>query len=204
MTDHEYLHSYVRDLESDAILTPYLDSLYKQKGLLVERINDLDRQHQGIDLLLKESGKTWSVDEKAQMHYINRSLRTFAFEIGYIKDKEHHEGWLFDEKKLTDVYFLIMNICADTDHVTDPSQIKGCRILRIGRKRLLSSLARLGIDHDFCRQCELKARAEGWHGRIPIRSENRFNFNLTDELKEHPFNLVIKQSFLLEIGRWEV
>ena len=41
------------DLSQEIILSKYLNQLYKKKNLDFERIFDLDRRHQGIDIIVQ-------------------------------------------------------------------------------------------------------------------------------------------------------
>lgn len=195
---------YATDLQNDRILSVYLDGLYTRLGLSFQRIEDLSLQHQGVDILLTGGDRTFKVDEKAQMHYRNRSLPTFAFEIGYLKDGVRHKGWLFDEHKTTDVYFLVVHIYTDREELTSPEQIKSCRILRIGRARLVAELAKQGVTYETCHQQELEARKNNVFGRIPVAKERMFSFNCNKDLDEQPFNLVIRLDMLLTVGKWLV
>ena len=95
------------DLEQEKILAKYLDSTYSEKKIEFERIFDLDKQHQGIDLKIFVNSNKYLVDEKAQLHYINLDLPTFTFELSYLKNTDFKEGWLFDVKKRTQYYFLV-------------------------------------------------------------------------------------------------
>jgi len=193
---------YASDLQNDLILSAYLDERYRGLGITFQRVNDLTQQHQGVDILLSENGKVITVDEKAQMHYLNKSLPTFAFEIGYLKNGVPHKGWLFDEQKTTEVYFLIVHIYTDGERLTSPSQIKSCKILRIDRKALIGALAQWGLDSAACYRAESNARKNGLFGKIPIPGERRFSFNRTQHLVESPFNIVIRLDMLATIGQW--
>ena len=93
------------DLKKEQKLTPLLDSYYQEhlKHYSFERISQLKKQLQGIDVILKDkrSSKQFYVDEKAQLDYINESLPTFAFELFYQKNGVQKQGWLFDAAKKT-------------------------------------------------------------------------------------------------------
>ncbi|MBK8365378.1 MAG: hypothetical protein IPL24_17420 [Bacteroidetes bacterium] len=48
------------------------------------------------------------VDEKAMVHYVNKSLPTFAFEVSFkLATGKEVEGWLLDKSKLTQYYIIV-------------------------------------------------------------------------------------------------
>ena len=74
-----------RDLKKEKILSKYLDGVYNKIPLTVQRINDLDLQYKGVDLIYNNNGAKIYIDEKAQLDYLNSDLPTFTFELSYLK-----------------------------------------------------------------------------------------------------------------------
>lgn len=75
-----------------------------------ERVNDIYRQKQGIDVIIHTNKKDFNFDEKSTLQYINRNLPTFAFELYY----SGGTGW-FLKDLATDVYCLVWPNACTTD-----------------------------------------------------------------------------------------
>lgn len=84
--------NFYSDLNQEGILSKYLDNIYQEKGIDFYRVFDLDRQHQGIDVVMIIRSDEYIIDKKAQLHYINRDLPTFTFELSYLKGDDIREG----------------------------------------------------------------------------------------------------------------
>ena len=188
------------DLAQEKKLIPVLDSYYRKHLKLYDfdRIHSLEQQLSGIDLILthKKTGKTFFVDEKAQLDYLNKNLPTFAFELFYTKNETLKQGWLFDAKKKTQIYALVTNIQKQSDSFT------GCNITFVNRSKLLSFLAEKGLDEDFLKNRVLEHL--GFHGKMEVpgldlRREGHVHFSSKNKA-EQPVNLVFQLSFLKVIG----
>lgn len=189
------------DLRKEQQLSVLLDSIYSEqlKNYDFERIADVKRQLQGIDIVLThhKTKKTFLVDEKAQLDYLNEDLPTFAFELNYQKNKEPKIGWLFDVLKKTDIYALVTAIYSD-----EPNVFTSCKITFVNRKKLLTFLAARNISQ---RQLEIyQEKAQGQHGKIKIKElDSRLEGYLylsTLNKAEMPFNLILKLDFLIDNG----
>lgn len=199
--------NFYEDLSKEELLGTYLDDFYpkifKDSPFKVERIWNNRMQHQGIDLLLRNDTKCFYVDEKAQLDYLNTSLPTFAFEISYLKRQHWRVGWLVDATKVTQLYFLITNICLlEKDDLS--AGLSNVKIIGIYRSKLLALLKSRGVTQQRVISIEKSIRNNNIGGRVPIpeldkRKEGVFYFSKTNK-KEQPINLVLKLSFLLEHG----
>jgi len=226
--------TYKEDLAKENYLgINFLDSIYKENDIFgpnyeYQRITDIEEQHKGIDLKVveKETGKVINIDEKAQLSYIDVALPTFAFELGSIINGRNVYGWLFDNKKVTDKYFLINSIMTDRN-----KQYAYCKIYSVSRKKLINYLnknnftvERMQIYVDDIRNIveanseEMQAALKNIDGivlstlqvnksiRIGIKEFNqrdtKYNVNLhfSYGLKEQPINIVIKLNFLVDKG----
>ena len=155
------------DLRKEQQLSVLLDSIYSEqlKNYDFERIADVKRQLQGIDIVLThhKTKKTFLVDEKAQLDYLNEDLPTFAFELNYQKNKEPKIGWLFDVLKKTDIYALVTAIYSD-----EPNVFTSCKITFVNRKKLLTFLAARNLSQ---RQLEnIRKRHRASMERSKLRS----------------------------------
>ena len=199
--------SFQKDLDNEAKFGNYLDRLYPQiKGLDKKftffRKNDLKSQYAGIDLILKdkESGEERYIDEKAQLYYLNKSLKTFTFEISYLKDGIWKKGWFYDEKKLTQTYFLFT--CIETN---SKNEFINCRFISINRKYLQEFLEEAGLTQEkiFAYEKIFRDDKKKYNGdQVVFELDSSFaTFHCSfSNLKEEPINLKIKLNALLEHG----
>ena len=134
------------DLKAEQKLARFLDKNHYTREVFnnydIERVTDLDQQHKGIDLIIrnKEGTMKFLIDEKAQLNYINKKLPTFAFELSYLKNGNYRKGWLFDKSKLTDKYFLITSIKEESNEIQD------VRLISIDRQKLIHLLETKGLS----------------------------------------------------------
>lgn len=189
------------DLSKEQRLTPLLDTYYQKhlKNYEFERVLNLKKQRQGIDLILKDnrSGNTYFVDEKAQLDYINESLPTFAFELFYTKNGVQKQGWLFDVSKKTHFYALVTNIYSDETDV-----FTSCNITFVNREKLILRLHEMGLNQHFLEQLALDQQHV--HGKLLLESLDPKNdgylFFSKKNKVEKPVNLILKLDFLNRIG----
>ena len=193
--------SFKSDLEKERKLSVLLDAVYTKhlKNYSFEHVKDKKRQFEGIDLILKhtKSGKTYLVDEKAQLDYINEELPTFAFELSYQKDNVEKMGWLFDPTKRTDFYFLITSIYCD-----QPNTFTSCKITFVNRKKLIAFLtSRNYTEKVFSSIREVHENTNGMVvlERLDSRTEGYLYFS-SERKAEKPVNLILKLDFLIKIG----
>lgn len=174
--------NFASDLKKEQKLTVLLDAYYQKhlKHYDFERIDDMKRQMQGIDIILKHktSGKTFFVDEKAQLDYINEELPTFAFELSYKKKGVLKKGWLCNTAKATQFYALVTAIYSD-----EPNIFTSCKITLVNREKLLDFLKTKNINIDALKDAISKSDSQ--NGKIKA---------------EKPTNLILKLDFLIENG----
>lgn len=139
----------------------------------------------------KSNGKLYSVDEKAQLDYVNENLPTFAFEISYLKRRIPKKGWLFNTSKKTGFYALITGIYCD-----EADQYTSCKITMVNRKKLITFLASRKLNSERFESRNFK------EGRIIIQEldpqvEGYIFFSKTRKA-EKPLNPILKLDFLIE------
>lgn len=191
------------DLSKEQLLSKYLDEFYTEKfensDYSVKRVSDLDLQHNGVDLILYNDNNKFYVDEKAQLDYINNSLPTFAFELSYLKNNSWHKGWLFDNDKITDIYFLVTNIHTNISNNLS-SGLSQIKITGIYRQNLIKLLSEKGLTEIILFNLEKKIRKSGKHGKIVLKElDPRFEgllYYSKNNKNEQPINLVLKLDFL--------
>ena len=126
------------DVFNERALQPYLDAVYRELGFEFDRVETQELQLQGVDLVIRHQGAEYPIDEKGQTHYINKRLKTFAFELEFRGSKGTvQEGWLFDDKKVTSHYFLVADIRSDDGRV---SGLTSFRLVSVHRKHLIAFL----------------------------------------------------------------
>ncbi len=154
---------------------------------------------QGIDVVLKNktSQLTYSVDEKAQLDYVNENLPTFAFELLYEKDGIRKKGWLFDDSKKTDFYALITGIFSDED-----GKYTSCNITFVNRNLLMRHLVSLNLTKENLEQIILKHSKH--HGKMQLEQlcsrKEGYLFFSTKNKAEKPVNFILKLDYLIRIG----
>ena len=189
------------DLKKEQKLSVLLDAYYKKHlhHYHFERINDLQWQMEGIDLVFthKNTQKPFYIDEKAQLDYVNEDLPTFAFELSYEKNGKLKKGWLFDPAKKTHFYALATAIYTD-----EPTVYTSCKITFVNREKLVSFLKSRNISP---RTLDNNIKAfQDQQGKMTIdglhhRSEGYLYFSNRNKA-EKPINLILKLDFLIAMG----
>jgi len=187
-------------MKKEQLLGVFLDELYTKLGMKFDRVLNIALQRNGIDLVITKNEKQFLVDEKAQLDYLDKSIPTFAFEIGTFVGSNHRKGWLFDEQKETTHYMLVTDIMLkQKGQFTKPNDIASVKLLWLNRNKLLQFLANEGLDFAYCRKAEEEAREKGLHGSIDIDKEGLY-FYLSAQKAEAPFNLIISRENLKKVG----
>ena len=191
------------DLSQEEILSKYLDSIYSRKGLDFKRVFNLNQQHQGIDIIIDIKNIEYLIDEKAQLHYLNKDLPTFTFELSFLKDNQLKIGWLLDKKKLTQYYFLITGIYLKRGRVTlsEPEDIEKLKITSVNRDKLIKHLSFINLHPSRLEQYDVEIRHNDCFGKNEIPELNPKSEGLifyTNHLTEKPINLQLRLSYLIE------
>ncbi|MEO6347536.1 MAG: hypothetical protein ABIO60_06460 [Aquaticitalea sp.] len=198
------MSSFKSDLEQEHLLALYLDGIYTSKNLTFERIQDIDLQHCGIDVIFHKNSQHYFIDEKAQLHYLNQDLPTFTFELSYLnKNGKINQGWLFDDNKKTNYYFLITGIFLkeNIQSFISPEDIKKLKITSINRKKLIRHLETIGLSKSKLIAYDLDLRTNETFGKNPIaefRNPKNGCLFFTEHLSEKPINLQLRLDHLIE------
>lgn len=197
--------NFTDDLSKEKLLSKFLDEYYSDifsdSKYSIKRITEMDLQHQGVDLILDNGTSKFYVDEKAQLDYLNNSLPTFAFELSYLKNNSWRKGWLLDNLKITNIYFLITSIYTKNSNElrTGLTQIK---ITGIYREKLILFLSNKGLTETKLSQLQMEIRKSGKHGKIKLKELNPKTegviFYSKNNKNEQPINLVLKLDFLIK------
>lgn len=195
--------SFETDLQQEEILSKYLDNIYNEKKLHFTRIDDLNQQHEGIDVVIYYNSTEYYIDEKAQLHYINNDLPTFTFELSYLKNNEIKNGWLFDKSKKTQYYFLVTGIFLKNGIklLKNSKDIEQLKITSVNRKKLVNYLASIGLNEINLMEYDTGLRANNSFGKNYISELNPKKEGLlyfTKELSEKPINLQLRLNHLVK------
>lgn len=199
--------NFKKDLLNEQKLGLFLDDIYAAqfgRDFKIHRITDTQMQYQGIDLEIHDcrdfaQKKIYFADEKAQLDYLNKSLPTFAFELSYLKKGEYRKGWLTDEKKRADYYFLVTSI-----FVNEANEFSKCKITSVNRQKLLTLLEEKGLTSSVLEAYDRKFRADKENGKILIKELNArkegYIFSSKSNKAEQPINLVLRLKYLISSG----
>lgn len=190
------------DLKRERLLAPLVDSYYRASlnQYTFKRVHDKKNQFAGIDLMLqhKTNGKSYAVDEKAQLDYINEDLPTFAFEISYKKGDRFKKGWFFDLTKKTTFYSLITAIYAD-----EPDVFTSCKITLVNRFKLLAFLEDKNVTASTLKTYVADNNSAA-HGKLKLKELNDktegYLYVSRNNKAEQPVNLVLRLDFLILNG----
>lgn len=190
------------DHRTEQEVAKFLDKYFYPKIFQkFERIFDKKNQLLGKDIILEDSklGKI-IVDEKAIGHYINKNIPTFAFEISFFRENgELAQGWLFDDNKKTEFYFLIW-IQAKRDENISCDDIINLELILIDRKKIIQFLKNQGltkITSDRIARRMIRENLEKSHFKGKFLS---CYFNRTIHLPEKPVNIIIFKKKLIELS----
>lgn len=102
-----------------------------------ERVRDKERQLQGIDVVYKDR----MIDEKCATDYINRPLRTFAFELSSVNRLgQRYLGWLLNpDLKTTHYLICYINKCR-VDRNPLEEDIEEMEVIYLEKKAILRYL----------------------------------------------------------------
>lgn len=195
------MSTFDQDLNKEHLLGQFLDKIYAQLQYDFKRVDDLDLQNRGIDLILIHNEREYYIDEKAQLDYLNHSLPTFTFELSYLKNGKWRKGWLFDDKKMTDHYFLITGIFTKSKNCEDG--FTSCCITSINAKRLRKHLENIGLGWDVMSYYDVQIRSSDQKQNIPLRNlkereEGCLYYSVQKD--EKPLNLKLYLKWLIKIG----
>jgi hypothetical protein len=189
------------DLAQETILGTFLSNHYAKNNWNTTRIFEKEMQYKGVDVMLEKDGRHFLIDEKAQLHYLNKDLPTFALEINYLKENVLKDGWLFDTNKLTEIYAFVFNIQVPNaiTQLGSVADIKCCDVVFVNKQKLLKELAILNLDYNTCADYSKTLRSNETIKKLSHYFT--FNFQISSHLAEKPVNLIVRKAFLQQIGK---
>lgn len=188
---------YYEDKRKEELFGTWLDKHFYSRIIPyykeITRVSDITIQKKGVDVIIeKEDGKKIYIDEKATLHYINKKIPTFAFEI--MNMTSGTQGWLYNPDYITDYYVLAWPNATD-ERIPDAEAFVDTEIMCIERSKVLQLLTDKGLTEN--RILDLvkyyKSQLSKAH-KFEIAPEIQLNFNMT--LAEKPINIVVKKKLL--------
>lgn len=188
---------FARDIVKEKAVAKFLDNhFYPLMTTDFYRFSDIDAQMEGKDVCftLLNLHKI-VVDEKAQTSYINKNLPTFAFEVAYSKDNKLKDGWLFDESKKTQFYFLIWVKATKTYGITH-EDITELDCLLVDRKDITDYLVTKNITNKTLKDDIKHIVEENKSQKQTYKSDNEVYFYYSTQLAEKSINIVMRRNIL--------
>ena len=160
------------DMGAEAQLAAFLDEhfypwLSKRYGYdCITRVDELELQYKGIDVITYANGRISYVDEKAQLYYMQDPLPTFAFELSFLRAGEERLGWFINDELMTETYLLLFpRSDVDVSKVTK-TDFKSVEAIALSKKKLREYLSDRGLDKETLRKKADAIRRSRKTGRI--------------------------------------
>lgn len=130
-----------RDQELTDKVAVVQDKMYSNNGFQAERIDDVELQKNGLDVILKKDEKEYHVDEKAAITAWDRDLKTFAIEL-YTENNKGNQGWFVNTNSIT-THYAFTYLRAYDETLRD---IYEAEILLVEKKKLKEYLKEKQVD----------------------------------------------------------
>lgn len=148
IADAEYRERRKNDNEKTRKIERFVDKIYRDNGLKMQRIFDYDMQTRGVDVIHKIDEETRYIDEKFAVQYYNRDLNTFAFELSSHNNVDDN-GWFTSEHMITTHYCILWFRSDDSF-----KNIESYDLCYINKKKIMEYLYSVGyrdnILDEFC------------------------------------------------------
>lgn len=171
----------------------------------IRRTQDKSEQLSGVDVeFTGTDGRVYFVDEKAQLHYLNQNLPTFAFELLSYQKGYDTVGWLCNEKLKTDFYMLIWPFATqDSYKGITHNQFTRVDCLLIQKQKLLKMLDAKGLTVERMMEDAYEIRRNGKTGKITIPGIRGIYYYASQsyKYKEAPINIVISKQLLKALAQ---
>ena len=190
------------DTNGEAAVAAYLDKYFYPKYCQnTERKSDKASQLAGVDIIFDLANQQHLMtDEKAMLHYINKNIPTFAFELSFLNiNGKLSQGWLFDSTKRT-AYYLLTWITAKKDKHINCDDIIALEIIIVSREAIIKMLQRHNFD-----KVSILQKAQNIRDNNEIRQSGKtqgqpFYFFFTEFLAEKPINVIIHKAELIRLA----
>lgn len=170
-------------------LDEHFYSLYRDRYKVLMRSNDHFLQKKGIDVIIRtKDDKMLYIDEKATLHYINRHIPTFAFEIKNMTSG--NIGWLFNPDYVTTHYTLCWPD-GNENGIFTKDDYYSSEIMTIKRSSVIQLLSDNGLD-----EAGINRMVDSYQGESKLKITDDISLYFNNTLRERPINVVIKKDLL--------
>lgn len=179
----------------------YQELLKEGKFTSFERVSDIEMQKQGIDVIGQtEDNKICRIDEKAQLHYINHTRPTFAFELEFLLSGQAFEGW-FLNNGLETTHYLLLWPNARTDKLEQivSDDFTNGEGMMISKRKLKKHLESIGLSDEFLEDKTKQLREHGASGSQKPFCDG-IKLYVSSTYPENPINLVISKRILAQLA----
>ena len=208
--DPDYMQRRKTDEYRTRTIEKFMDKVYRKNGLLMQRVTDRKQQRQGVDIIHRIDGEKHYIDEKYAIHYYDKDLRTFSFEL-YSKNNYNQQGWFTSPSIITTDYCLLW-FRATEDFKTiesyDLCYIPKAKIMEFAKKSGLYD----GIVEDFLDYWEnhkpvkekwrFSMRGSGAGQRRYMKLNNGCQLVQSIGLQEQPINIIIPRNELYKLATY--
>lgn len=171
----------------------------------IRRVQDKEEQLNGVDVeFIGTDGRVYCVDEKAQLHYLNQNLPTFALELLSYQKGYDTVGWLCNSKLKTDFFMLIWPSATTDDYEGITwDQFTKADCLLIQKSKILKKLASKGLTVERMLSDARDIRASGRKGKIPIPGIKGIYYfaSYPRKYQEAPINIVVAKPILKDLAQ---
>ena len=171
----------------------------------IRRVQNEQEQKMGVDVeFIGNDGRVYCVDEKAQLHYLNKNLPTFAFELLSYQKGYDTIGWLCNPKLKTDLFLLVWPFATTDDYQGITwNQFTRADCLLIQKQKVLRLLASKGLTVERLLSDARRIRLSGQKGKIPIPGIKGIYYyaSYPRKYQEAPINVVVSKALLNEIAQ---
>ena len=190
----------------------FYETLHKRDaGFEYERVHDRKRQLKGMDVIVNYHGNRIVIDEKSALHWINRNLRTFSFELSSLQSghRDPVPGWLYNANAETNRYLLMWVKTWDiqTGQLKEiplgemvPENFKEVECVLVERSKVQRYLSRCGWNEDLLMKRAEEIRRHPDNRQLRRTSNSLIRFAFSENLKERPVNVLIERDVLKAIA----
>lgn len=204
------------DEANTMIVNRFLDSVVytAENGFSdVERVDDKERQVQGIDVIFNLDGNKHLSDEKAATSWINKGLKTFSFELSFINRRnEIMDGWFLRDDLLNDSYVLVwidegemrpFGTEENVEVLKGVDAILKADIAVVTKSAIKDYLESLGWTEDKLKtKCDaIIENPDGENMGNVFRNGCKFSYST--QLVEKPVNVLLTREKLMEIAEFK-
>lgn len=189
------------DIQNSKIVTQYLEkNVYPFKVCSYSRKDDIENQIKGIDCTFRLRGVDYKCDEKAATAFINKPLKTFAFELSFInRANERQDGWLINKDLKTDLYCLIWIDKAKSSILYSYQDIQQIEVIFVKKSDILDYLKNLGWSSENLFKKDQQIRETNGQCEMGNIWQNGCKFSYSQQLVEKPINILIPREMLVNM-----